>query len=86
MGDIICFKKIYYLIPMMAFLGCKSSYHNKELYHIKIGETFEVYVAENFCCFYSWANSASVKSVKMVEEKLVKAADRDCDGCSSIYG
>ena len=69
---------------ILIFSGCKE-YKNRGLYNIRIGETFELYVAENSCCIYSWANAASVKSVKLLEKKLVEEADSDCDGCSSSY-
>jgi len=72
MIDTLYLKKIKYLIIILAFSGCNPSYHNKELYNIKIGEKFEAYVAENSCCIYSWANKATAKKTRMVRERLAE--------------
>lgn len=83
-------KIILLLIGFLAtitFDGCRDNenFDNKPTYKIKVGETITYFVSYNSCCFNCWLNKNSMTTLKLVEEKEVKAAPEDCDGCTSWY-
>ena len=68
--------KKYLLIGLLFLLNvilysCINDFHNKPKYEIKVGETFDLYVAENSCCSNCWINELSMKSITLVKHKLV---------------
>ena len=70
---------------MFAINSCKPNYTNKKTYNIQVGQTFELYINENSCCHNCWLKANALKSIQLVEKKLVEPAPDDCDGCTSTY-
>jgi len=62
-----------------------ENFGNKSTYNIKVGETITYFVSYNSCCVNCWLNKNSMAALKLIEEKEVKAAPGDCDGCTSWY-
>lgn len=80
--------QLYYLtitlfVLTLSFNSCKRDFSNKKLYEIQVGQTFDLYIGENSCCINCWLNENSLKSIKLIEQKLIDPADKDCDGCTS---
>ncbi len=50
-----------------------------------MGESFDLYLSENSCCVNCFVNKADLKSIELVDRKLVDSADADCAGCNSEY-
>ena len=74
------FGVIFFLIILLS-ISCKE-YKNKEIYHLSVGETVEIYYSTNSCCHYCLVNENRLKNLKLIDEKTVDAAPTNCDGCS----
>ncbi|NTW32398.1 MAG: hypothetical protein HGB12_07215 [Bacteroidetes bacterium] len=69
----------------LCLYSCKKDFTNNTSYNINIGETFELYISENSCCHNCWINKERLKSIELVEKKLIESAGKDCDGSTSYY-
>jgi predicted secreted protein len=66
----------------LSISGC-SSHSNKEIFNVKIGESFKIYYSTNSCCYYWWINEKKIKSVKLSGRTMEKETPKGCTGCSS---
>jgi predicted secreted protein len=85
----IIYLKLLTIIILIPILGCNDSNKqecpNKEMYKVKIGESFKIYYNVSSCCYYCWINEKEIKSVKLLERILVEEGPEDCIGCASKY-
>jgi hypothetical protein len=75
--------KLITIIVLTSILGCTVT-SNKEIYNVKIGETFKIYYSTNSCCYYC-LNEKEIKSVTLLENMVVEEGPKDCEGCNSKY-
>lgn len=72
------------LIGTLSLSSCKKSYTNKEVYTIKVGETFSYYFTNNSCCGECW-NTDELNNVVQLTNNFIEASEGDCAGCSVQY-
>jgi hypothetical protein len=78
--------KFFILIGFVQLLflntGCKENFINKNRYDLTIGESVEIYYSTNSCCYYCILKKDKLKSIRLVERKIVDKGPDDCEGCN----
>lgn len=77
--------KLSFILIILLLTNCKADYKNKPIYSVKVGETVDLYISENSCCINCWINDTSAKSIKFLNKKIMKSADKNCEGCTSHF-
>lgn len=70
---------------MSIFFSSCTTFENKDIYKIKVGETFQIYYSSNSSTYFTLDKKEKLTKIKLLDNKKVDNFNNECEGCTTNY-